>query len=177
MFQYIAYITYKNICYPYFSITLPPPILFLYTTGDTQYITRNITLREEMVAGFINSLSCHLQRLEWRIEAIFELTRVEKQWCQWWRKDSGETTLCGQWSWNEWSSQTLYRGPNISTLGRRPSKRVRQECWSTHTTADFLKLKIIQVQNTSSTDVAKGQKLIHFFPALIFINKNSLPTV
>ena len=32
----------------------------------------------------------------------------------------------------------------------------------------FLKLKITPVQNTSSTEVAMGQKLIHFFPALIF---------
>ena len=78
VFQYIAYITYKNICYPYLSITFPPPILFLHMTGDTQYITHTTVLREEMVAGFIDHLSCHLQRLEWRSEAVFELVRVER---------------------------------------------------------------------------------------------------
>ena len=76
--QYIAYITYKNICYPYLSITFPPPILFLYITGDTWYITHSTILREKMVAGFIDHLSCHLQRLEWRSEAVDESRKVMK---------------------------------------------------------------------------------------------------
>lgn len=37
---------------------------------------------EETVAEFINHLTCHLQRLEWRTEAIFETVGEEKQWCQ-----------------------------------------------------------------------------------------------
>ena len=106
----------KNICYPYLSITFPPPILFLYITGDTRYITHNTVLREEMVVGFIDHLSRHLQRLEWRTEAVFELMRVER----WWRKDSDGTTLCGQWSWNEWSSLTetlpWSQHPNIGKM-------------------------------------------------------------
>ena len=77
-FVSIAYITYKNICYPCLSITFPPPILFLYITGDMRYITHSTILREEMVVGFIDHLSCHLQRLEWRTEAVFELMRVER---------------------------------------------------------------------------------------------------
>ena len=46
--------------------------------GDTQYITHSTVLREEMVVGFIDHLSCHLQRLEWRTEAVFELMRVDR---------------------------------------------------------------------------------------------------
>ena len=92
----------KNICSPYMSISSPPPILFFYITGDMRCITHSTILREEMVVGFIDHLSCHLQRLEWRTEAIFELMRVER----WWRKNPDGTTFCGQWSWNEWSSLT-----------------------------------------------------------------------
>ena len=99
---YCLYCTQKNICSPYSSISSPPPILFFYITGDMRCITHSTILREEMVVGFIDHLSCHLQRLEWRTEAIFELMRVER----WWRKNPDGTTFCGQWSWNEWSSLT-----------------------------------------------------------------------
>ena len=113
---YCLYFIQKNICYPYLSITFPPPILFLYITGDKRYIIHSTILREEMVVGFIDHLSCHLQRLEWRTEAVFELMRVAR----WWRKDSDGTTLCGQWSWNEWSSltETLLwsQHPNIGKM-------------------------------------------------------------
>ena len=68
---YCLYCTQKNICSPYSSISSPPPILFFYITGDMRCITHSTILREEMVVGFIDHLSCHLQRLEWRTEAIF----------------------------------------------------------------------------------------------------------
>ena len=101
-FSILPILHIKNICSPYLSITFPPPILVLYITGDMWCIIHSTVLREEMVVGFIYHLPCHLQRLEWRSEAIFELMRVEK----WWRKDPDGTTLCDQWSWNEWSSLT-----------------------------------------------------------------------
>ena len=68
----------RNICYPCLNITFPPHILFLYITGDMRYITHSTILREEMVVGFIDHLSCYLQRLEWRTEAVFELMRVDR---------------------------------------------------------------------------------------------------
>ena len=115
-FQCFSILHTKNICYPCLSITFPPPILFLYIAGDMRYITHSTILREEMVVGFIDHLSCYLQRLEWRTEAVFELMRVDR----WWRKDSDGTTLCGQWSWNEWSSltETLLwsQHPNIGKM-------------------------------------------------------------
>ena len=36
-----------------------------------------------MVAGFIDHLSCHLQRLEWRSEAVDESRKVMKEGFRW----------------------------------------------------------------------------------------------
>jgi len=160
VFQYIAYITYKNICYPYLSITFPPPILFLYITGDTRYITHSTILREKMVAGFIDHLSCHVQRLEWRSEAVDESRKVMKEGFRW-----------NHPLWSVGLEWVVFPDRNFIVV---PTSQHWEDIFlkewdeTADQHAQFLKLKITQVQNTSSTDVAMGQKLIHFFPALIF---------
>ena len=113
-FSILPILHIKNICSPYLSITFPPPILVLYITGDMWCIIHSTVLREEMVVGFIYHLPCHLQRLEWRSEAIFELMRVEK----WWRIQTEPPYVISGVGMSGLPWQRLYCGPNIPTLGR-----------------------------------------------------------